>query len=91
MKFLVSHVTLVLYNALVGFVQLVPVQYNIIRLIGLLQSSTTLVIVGCWQMKILEKIARFGVYKSQTIPNIETATERCSTEISFWKKVSSKS
>ena len=33
-------------------------------------------------MKTLQKTARFGVSNSQTLQNTETATERCSTEIS---------
>ena len=42
-------------------------------------------------MKILEKTARFEVSSSQTMQNTETATDRCATEITTGKKMSSES
>ena len=39
------------------------------------------VIVGCWQMKILEKTFRFEVSNSQALQSVETSTNRCTTEI----------
>ena len=38
-------------------------------------------------MKILEKTARFGVSKWQTIQNTETATEKYITEITLWQNI----
>ena len=75
-----------IYTIVAWWLSSIPAQCSIIILIGLLKDITMFVIVGWRQMKTLQKTARFGVSNSQTLQNTETATERCSTEISVWQK-----
>ena len=49
-----------------------PVQCNIINLLGLFLNITKIVIVGCRQLKIFKKTTRFRVFNSQGTQNTKS-------------------
>ena len=59
----------------------------IIRLIGLFQSISVFVILGCKKMKIFDKTARLGVSKSQGTQNTESTNQRWFKKISVCQKI----
>lgn len=57
---------------------LIPAQYNIISLIGLLHDIISMGIRGCTQIKVLKKPGRLEVSNSQETQNTKTINETCS-------------